>query len=303
MTLLRLCLLLSATSFLHAELTDEQKRVPLEVDAPDASMSKIVLLAGSVSNRPGQHEYFAGCALLMKCLKQTPGVWPVMAAEGWPKNEAIFKNAKAVVMYMDGGAKCALLEPARWDLLRGLMKQGTGFAVLHQSVDIPEDHAEDFKNWAGAVWQKDIGSRGHWDMTFEPKGAHDILRGVGTLAAPKDGWLYNLHFANKNVTPLLAGEVPDKSRSTADAKAHAGRAEVIAWAHERADGGRAFGFTGCDLHKNWGVEAQRRLVVNGILWSAKLPVPAAGAPVKCEDTDLTVNFDLKPGKLPTSAGN
>jgi hypothetical protein len=303
MTLLRVCILLATTTFLHAELTDEQKRVPLEVDAPDASVSKIVLLAGSVSNKPGQHEYFAGCALLMKCLKQTPGVWPVMAAEGWPKNEAIFKNAKAVVMYMDGGAKCALLQPSRWELLRGLMKQGVGFTVLHQSVDIPEDHAEDFKTWAGAVWQKDIGSRGHWDMTFEPKGGHDILRGVGTLAAPKDGWLYNLHFADKNVTPLLTGEVPDKSRSTADAKSHAGRAEVIAWAHERADGGRAFGFTGCDLHKNWGVEAQRRLVVNGILWSAKLPVPTEGAPVKCEDTDLTANFDLKPGKLPTSAGN
>ena len=303
MTLLRLCLLLAATSFLHAELTEEQQRVPLEADAPDASMSKIVLLAGSVSNKPGQHEYFAGCALLMKCLKQTPGVWPVLAAEGWPKNEAIFKNAKAVVIYMDGGAKCALLEPARWDLLRGLMKQGVGFTALHQSVDIPEDHAEDFKTWAGAVWQKDIGSRGHWDMTFEPKGGHDILRGVGTLAAPKDGWLYNLHFADKNITPLLTGEVPDKSRSTADAKAHTGRAEVIAWAHERADGGRAFGFTGCDLHKNWGVEAQRRFVVNGILWSAKLPIPAEGAPVKCEDADITANFDHKPGKLPTSAGN
>ncbi len=70
--------------------------------------------------------------------------------------------------------------------------------------------------------------------------------------------------------------MPDKSRSTADAKAHTGRDEVIAWAHERADGGRAFGFTGCDLHKNWEVEAQRRLVVNGILWSAKLAVPAEG---------------------------
>ncbi len=295
----RLLLLLAATAGIaHAELTDEQKKVPLEVDAPDAPLSKIVLIAGSVSNRPGQHEYFAGCSLLMKCLKETPGVWPVMAAEGWPRNEAIFKNAKSVVIYMDGGAKCALLESSRWETLRGLMKQGTGFVALHQSVDMPDDHAEDFKTWAGAVFQKDIGSRGHWDMTFDPKGDHEILRGVGTITAPKDGWLYNLHFADKNVTPLLTGPVPDTSRSSADSKAHAGRAEVIAWAHERAGGGRAFGFTGCDLHKNWGVENQRRLVVNGILWSAKLPVPKEGATVKCEDADLTANFDFKAGKLP-----
>src|SRR4051794_16771100 len=86
-------------------LTPEQQQVPLEVDSPDPNLTKIVLIAGSVSSKPGGHEYFAGCALLMKCLKATPGVWPVMAAEGWPKNEAILDGAKAVVCYMDGGAK------------------------------------------------------------------------------------------------------------------------------------------------------------------------------------------------------
>ena len=95
---------------LRAELTDEQKLVPLEAGTSDASLTKIVLLAGPVSNKPGQHEYFSGCAMLMKCLKQTPRVWPVMAAEGWPKNEAVLKGAKSVVVYMDGGPKCALLE-------------------------------------------------------------------------------------------------------------------------------------------------------------------------------------------------
>ena len=287
-----LCLALASVT-LHAELTDEQKLVPLEADTTDSSLTKIVLLAGPVSNKPGQHEYFAGCAMLMKCLKQTPGVWPVMAAEGWPKNEAVLKGAKSVVVYMDGGPKCALLEGSRWETLRGLMKDGAGLVVLHQAVDIPEDHAADFKEWAGAVWQKDIGSRGHWDMSFTPDAKHDSLHGVAPFSAPKDGWLYNLHFAEKNVTPLLTGVVPDKSRSTADAKAHAGRAEVIAWAHERANGGRSFGFTGCDLHKNWEVEAQRRLVVNGILWSAKVKVPATGAPVKIDAADLTSNMDRK----------
>jgi hypothetical protein len=257
-----------------------------------------------VSNKAGQHEYFAGCAMLMKCLKQTPGIWPVMAAEGWPKNEAVLKGAKSVVAYMDGGPKCALLEGTHWETLRGLIKDGAGFVVLHQAVDIPEDHAADFKEWAGAVWQKDIGSRGHWDMSFTPDAKHDSLRGVASFSAPHDGWLYNLHFAEKNVTPLLTGAVPDKSRSTDDAKSHAGRAEVIAWAHERANGGRSFGFTGCDLHKNWELEAQRRLVVNGILWSAKVKVPATGAPVKIDAADLTSNMDLKatpPAKVKTAA--
>ena len=77
--------------------------------------------------------------------------------------------------------------------------------------------------------------------------------------------------------PAAHRPVPDKSRTTPDARAHNGRAETIGWAYERPDGGRSFAFTGCDLHRNWQVESQRRLVVNGILWTAKLEVPEAGA--------------------------
>lgn len=277
----------------RAELTEEQKRVPLEVVGSDASMARIVLLAGPPSNKPGQHEYFAGCALLMKCLRQTPGVWPVMAAEGWPRNEAILDGARSVVLYMDGGPKCALFEGARWAAVGALVKRGAGLVVLHQAVDIPEDRAAEFREWAGAVWQKDVGCRGHWDMAFDPKGAHEALRGVAPFAAPKDGWLFNLHFAERNVTPLLSGAVPDKARTTPDALSRAGRAEVVAWAHERGNGGRSFGFTGCDLHGNWGVEAQRRFVVNGILWSARVGVPEGGAPVAMDPADLSANLDRK----------
>jgi hypothetical protein len=120
-----------------------------------------------------------------------------------------------------------------------------------------------------------------------------VTSGVAAFSAPHDGWLYNLHFADK-IVPLVTGAVPDKSRSSADAKAHPGRDEIIGWAYQRAGGGRSFGFTGCDLHKNWGIEAQRRLVVNGILWTAGLEVPANGAKVEIAPEDLTKNFDAKP---------
>lgn len=288
----RLCLALAALSLTaHAELTDQQKQVPLEVDAPDASMTKIVLLAGSVSNKTGQHEYFAGCSLLMKCLKQTPGVWPVMAAEGWPKNEAIFDGAKAVVVYADGGPKLPFLDEARWEKMRGLVNKGTGLVMLHQAVDVPENRADEIKSWLGGVFQKDIGCRGHWDMEFAEFPKHAVTRGVRKFAAPKDGWLFNLHFA-PGAVPLLAGQVPDKARSSADAKANTGRAETIAWAYERPNGGRSFAFTGADWHANWIAEGQRRLVTNGILWSAKVDVPESGAPVA--GGDMNANLDAKP---------
>jgi hypothetical protein len=139
-----------------------------------------------------------------------------------------------------------------------------------------------------------IGNRlGHWDMEFTKIAAHPVTRGVKPFAAPADGWLYNLHFAAEGLVPLLVGAVPDKSRSTADAKKHAGRDEVIAWACEHPDGARCFGFTGADLHKSWSYESQRKLVLNGILWAAKLPVPSDGATATFDPVFLERNLDDK----------
>jgi hypothetical protein len=50
----------------------------------------------------------------------------------------------------------------------------------------------------------------------------------------------------------------------------------VAWAVERADGGRGFGFTGGHWHWNWGHPMQRKLVLNAIAWAAKADVPATG---------------------------
>ena len=287
--------LLSLLTFnlrVQAALTEQQKEVPLEVVSNDTSLAKIVLIAGSVSNKPGQHEYFSGGTMLMNCLKQTPGVFPVMVADGWPKNEAIFNNAKCIVFYMDGLDKLPFLDAARWAIVKKLAAQGTGLVILHQAVDCPEEKADEYKSWFGGVFQKDIGCRGHWDMKMEPQGTHAVLAGVSAFDTPKDGYLYNLHYADK-ATPVIGGMVPTSSRSSADAKTHANRAETIGWTYERPDGGRSFGFTGADLHKNWEIESQRRLVVNGILWSAKLEVPKTGAPVKIDADDLGKYMDRK----------
>ena len=43
--------------------------------------------------------------------------------------------------------------------------------------------------------------------------------------------------------------------------------------------GRSFGFTGCHFHQNFGIPEFRKLIVNGILWTAGMEVPKDGAPV------------------------
>lgn len=276
-----------------AELTPEQQKVPLEQVSSDPSAAKIVLIAGVPSNKPGQHEYFAGCALLHDWLKKVPGVAPVMVAEGWPKNEAVLDGARSVVIYMDGASKLSFLEPARWARMQSLVKSGAGLVMLHQGIDCPPEHVADFKAWFGAAFLGDIGCRGHWDVDFTTIPTHPINSGVKPFPLLKDGWLYNLHFADKGVTPLLQCAMPDSSRKTDDAKAHAGRAETVAWSYDRADGGRSFGFTGCDLHANWADANQRRLVLNGILWTAKLEVPAEGVSSEATPGQIAQNWDRK----------
>src|SRR5438045_2379358 len=88
----------------------DQSPVPLEVDSKDPKLTKIVLIAGKRSHGPGEHEHFAGCALLMNMLKQNAGVFPVMARDGWPKNDAIFDGAKSIVVYADGGGGHPILQ-------------------------------------------------------------------------------------------------------------------------------------------------------------------------------------------------
>ena len=57
--------------------------------------AKIVLIAGRPSHGPGDHEFNAGCKLLVKCLAEVPGVDPVFVAGGWPKDESVFDGAHA----------------------------------------------------------------------------------------------------------------------------------------------------------------------------------------------------------------
>jgi hypothetical protein len=56
--------------------------------------------------------------------------------------------------------------------------------------------------------------------------------------------------------------------------------------------------TGGHEHKNWGLPGLRRLMVNGILWSAKVEVPAGGAKVELDPGDLVQNMEKKPKPVP-----
>ena len=279
----------------------DQSKVPLEVEPPTGFQGKkIVLVAGSKSHGPGDHEFFAGTAILMNLLKQTPGVWPVMVRNGWPKDEKIFDGADTILFYMDGRGGHPVVQKERLKLLQKSIDKSVGWVNLHYAVDYEPRHGDTVVGWMGGYYDPRISTNPHWDANFRTLPKHPITNGVKPFTI-RDEWYYNMHWIGdvldvaeaKGVTPILQALPPDNSRGTADAKKFLGRIETVAWAYERKDGGRAFGFTGGHNHHNWANENFRRTVVNAILWSAKVDVPEGGAKVDFDVTDLNRNLDQK----------
>jgi len=295
---LSLTLVLAASGWLIAAADVDpydQSGVPLEKQPPEgAKVTKIVLVAGRKSHRSGEHEFFAGCALLMKLLQQTSGVFPVMARDGWPRNPQTFEGAKSVVFFMDGGGGHPIIQKDHREVVQRLMDQGVGFVNLHYAVEYPKSQSDHVLQWLGGYYETGYSTNPHWKAEIKTLPEHPITRGVKPFAL-QDEWYFNIRFKpeQEGVTPILKAVPPDDKRGTAAAREHKGREEILAWAFNRANGGRSFGFTGAHFHKNWGDENFRRLVVNAILWTAKLEVPPDGAPVEMRPDELNRNLDRK----------
>jgi len=276
--------------------------VPAPARAADA---KIVLIAGTPSHPPGAHEFNAGTKLLVQCLSEVPGVDPVFVAGGWPQDESVFQGARSVVFFMDGGAKHPMIQGDRLETMRRLMDQGVGLVCLHYAVEVPKGKPGDaFLDWLGGYYETGFSTNPHWTAEIKSFPEHPITRGVRPFTI-EDEWYYNLRFRPemKGVTPIIVAKPDDDARQGKTAAprkalphivAASGRDEVLAWAVERPDGGRGFGFTGGHFHKNWGNPDFRTLVLNAIVWSAKLDVPSSGIQCEVSDADLQKNLDPKP---------
>ncbi|WP_435016391.1 ThuA domain-containing protein [Tundrisphaera sp. TA3] len=276
---------------------------PAPAQAEDA---KIVLVAGKPSHGPGDHEFNAGSKLLVDCLKQIPGIDPVFVAGGWPADESVFDGARAVVFYMDGGKNHPIIQGDHLDKIQKLMDKGVGLVAMHYAVEVPRDRGgPEFLRWIGGYYEDRFSTNPHWTADVATLPEHPITRGVKPFAV-KDEWYYNIRFAPKGegpaVTPIIVARPDEETRQGKSSSprgpyphivADKGREEVLAWAIERPDGGRGFGFTGGHSHKNWGNDDFRTLVLNAIAWSAKVDVPSQGFHIPVSDEKLAQNLDPK----------
>lgn len=257
----------------------------------NAGKKKIAFIAGNPSHGYGAHEHKAGCMLLAKALNES-GL-PVHAevySYGWPKDPSVLDDAATVIIYSDGGGGHPF--NAHLKEVDALAKKGVGIVAIHYGVEVPKgDSGNAFLDWNGGYFETDWSVNPHWTANYQKFPNHPISQGVKPFKV-NDEWYYHMRFRENmdGVTPILTDLPPSDTLSRGDGS-HSGNPAVraaiakgepqhMAWALQRADGGRGFGFTGGHDHWNWGNDNFRKLVLNAIVWTAHVDVPAGGVPSK-----------------------
>ncbi len=244
--------------------------------------------------------------LLQKCLAATPGLKTDIALNGWPKDEAAFDGADAVLIFADGGKGHMALAGDRLAVLDRTLSKGAGLGLLHYAV-IPtiEKGQKEFLEWAGGCYEIHWSVSPEWEPGFKQLPTHPVTRGVEPFTL-RDEWYYHLRFVEgmKGVTPILVATPTAATLTKPDgplsgnphvrAAVARGEPQTVSWAYERPGGGRGFGLTGAHFHASWGNDDFRKLVLNAILWLAKMEVPAHGVVSKITPEDLAANLDPKP---------
>ena len=280
------------------------KKLPAGNAQTPAGKKKVVLVSGNPSHGYGAHEHYAGCVILANALNKSGlNIEAVVIKHGWPSDASVFNDADCVVMYSDGGGgHMAIPHLSEVD---ALAQKGVGIVCIHYAVEVPKGDAGDrFLDWIGGYFEMHWSVNPHWTANFAKLPNHPITRGVEPFSI-NDEWYYHMRFRPnmEGVTPILSDLPPDETLQRGDGP-HSGNPHVrasiarkepqhVAWASERKNGGRGFGFTGGHDHWNWGDANFRKLVLNAIVWSAHVEVPENGVsdkPITLPDLESNQDF-------------
>jgi cytochrome c len=236
--------------------------------------TKILLIPTKIDHPYASHMYAHECGVLAKCLNQTVGIEATVSPEfDWPKDANLLKGVKAIVYY-SRPAGDILLDPVRREQVMKLLKSGVGFAAIHWATDASPKYGPEYQEILGGWFHNSFGGLNTSKRELvQVVPQHPICRGWKPYTLREEYYL-KLKFHPK-AQPILKANVD-------------GLDQVVAWVFDRPDsnGGRSFGTTLGHFHDNFEIEAFRRAIVNGILWTAHVEVPQGGAPVALRTEDL-----------------
>ena len=229
----------------------------LTTTASGGGPKKVLLLSqGPDGHPPETHEYAAGQRILHKLLTQAGklAVETVRADEPWRDGPELLAKADGAVLFLSEGAKWLQADPKRHAAFKDLAKRGGGLVSLHWAMGTREQKNVDgfvalFGGCHGGPERK---YKVLSTATHFPDSKHPIAAGLKAFEV-RDEFYYKLWQA-PGARPVFQAVID-------------GKPETVAWAWERPDGGRSFGFSGLHFHENWQVDEYRRLVTQGILWT------------------------------------
>jgi hypothetical protein len=272
-------------ALLLALLAQDRDLFDYEGQKAAKDVTKIVFIGDAGTHGPaGNHEFIGGSLLLARRLHAAyPKVHAVVhSTKNWPKD---LSHADAVVVGLNHGGRAAK-DPQ----IAAAVKRGAGFMALHFGVEVNKGAEGDaYLQWMGGYFETKWSVNPWWTPNFKEFPTHPITRGVKPFSV-RDEWYYHMRFVPemKGVTPILS-DVPPVSTVREQVSDRGGNPDVfkavtdkqpqhMAWAFERPDGGRGFGFTGLHAHANLGNDGFRTVLLNAAAWVAKLEIPETGVP-------------------------
>ena len=263
------------------------------VSAAESKAKRLLIVGqGPDGHPPTTHEFMAGAQVTAELLKAYKEIQAtiVKADEPWSNGPKLIDDADGIVMWVTQGAQWMQTDAERYSALKRLAARAGAIVALHWSVG-----AKDAKYIQG---QLDLlgATRGgpqrkYLVLPTELKRVapdHPILTAIGDIKTYDE--IYYALDRRPDIQPLFTSQIEGKD-------------EMAAWALERADGGRSFGFVGLHFHANWQLPEYRRFVTQGVLWSLKVPIPAGGAKVDIDSKKLELNGVLPPLPGPSSEKN
>lgn len=254
----------------------------------------VLIVVGPSTHPPGTHEVAAGGRLMQHCLQHMDNLPGVRAnvVDAWPHEQPWLERVRSLVFIGD------IFPPQRMpetDAILAeigrMMGRGCGIACIHYATglraeDVAADGEHPLLHWMGGYFatrcpHHQSTAKVFEAATIEPAAAdHPVSRGWQAFTLHDEPYINNYfgpdgNRPGKRVTVLATSQLPPESP----------RAEAVAWGIEREDGGRGFGVVMPHFYRNWSDDSLRRLILNGLVWSAGYEVPADG--VRTSPPELT----------------
>jgi hypothetical protein len=276
-----------------------------DAGAAPAAHKKIVFISGPCPHSPGSHEAEAGARVMKYCLEHAAGLPPIetIACAGWPADDKLLRGAAVVVFTGDlFPPECFPERDLAMATLRELLATGCGNVCLHYALGlkaekVAEDGTHPLLDWLGGYYAangKHHKSSGGFCEKIEylpAVGHHPILRGWKAFSFQGESY-WDLYFGKQGpsppVVPIATSMLPPEEP----------KPQITAWALERKDGGRGVGLSPPHYFREWRSDDLRTLVLNGIVWAAKIEVPAAGVQCKLPDLSTFQPKSVQPTWLP-----